>query len=244
MKIKTIVMSVICFLFLNSNVIAQNITLGYVDFPPYEFEENGKPSGMLVEIVKTIFEKADIPLKLKFLPFKRAYEYTKNGTIDGLFNFYKTEKRLEFFDYTDPVIENPLVFFVRKDTIIEFNTFKDLKGLKIGVMRGYTYGTDFDENTLFIKIKANSHEKSFKRLVFGRIDAYLCDKFVGRYIAGNNDYMSELKTLPTPLKVMKGHIGFTKGKHHDLINKINIILSKLLKNGSIEKIIDGSKYKN
>ena len=65
-----------------NSVYAEKITLAYVDFPPYEFEENGKAHGILIRIVETVFKKGNIPLELKFLPFKRAYEYTRNNEID------------------------------------------------------------------------------------------------------------------------------------------------------------------
>lgn len=235
---KTIFLFVVCCLFLAPGVNAQNITLGYVDFPPYEFEDNGKPSGLLVIIVETLFKKADIPLELNFLPFKRAYTATKKGRIDGLFNFYKTEERLAFFDYTEPVIKNPLVFFVRKDSKIKFRKLDDLKGLKVGVMRGYTYGTDFDRNPLFIREATDSHESNFKKLMSGRINAYPCDKLVGIHVAMKNNLMSGLKILPTTLSNMDGYIGFTKGKHQDIIRRINRVILEMKQNGEIEKIIN------
>jgi polar amino acid transport system substrate-binding protein len=213
-KIKIIVFLLILSIpFFAANVRSETITLGYVEFPPYEYQKGGKPVGIQVEIVKTLFKRAGIPLKLRPLPFKRAYEKAKHGEIHGLFNFYKIKKRLPYFDYSEPVIENPLVFFVRKDSNIQFNTIKDLRGLKVGVMRGYTYGEGFDESPLFFRESTNSHLANFKKLLSGRIDAYCCDKLVGIHVARQYNIGSEIKNLPTPLKVMKGHIGFTKGKH-------------------------------
>lgn len=241
---KTVCLLFAWSLFLSPLVYAQNITLGYVDFPPYEFENNGQPGGLLVTIVKTLFGKADIQLELIFLPFKRAFENTKSGKIDGLFNFYKTEERLIFFDYTEPVIKNPLVFFVRKDAIVRFNQLEDLKGLRVGVMVGYTYGMDFDENTTFIRDTASSHGANFKKLVMGRIDTYPCDRLVGIYVAMQYNLMSELKILPEPLNVMDGYIGFTKGKHQETIRKINKVLSVMNQNGEIKQIIDQFFEKN
>lgn len=237
---KTIFLMITCCIFFGSYASAQSITLAYVDFPPYEFEDKGKPSGILVTIVEKLFEKADIPLTLKLLPFKRAYKYVKTGSneIDGLFNFYKTQERLKFFDYTESVITNPLVFFVRKDSIVKFNTLEDLKGLKVGVMRGYTYGTDFDNSTLFSREAANSHKLNFIKLVYGRIDVYPCDQLVGIHVAMKNNLMSELQILTTPLKVMDGYIGFTKGKHSDIIGKINKIIREMHQNGEIEEIFN------
>ncbi len=222
----------------------QVIKLGYVDFPPYEFEHEGKPSGILVDIVNTIFQKADIPVELQLYPFKRAYNSAKVGEIDGLFNFYKTEERLEHFDYTEPVIINPLVLFVRKDSNIDFNNLEDLKGLTIGTMHGYSYGTEFDESTLFFKDSTTSHSANFKKLALGRVDAYPCDKLVGLHVAMKNNYMSELKMLPIPVKVMDGHIGFTKGKHWKIIGKLNEVITDMQQSGEMKNLINQYIEKN
>jgi polar amino acid transport system substrate-binding protein len=230
-----VVWSILIFV---GSVSAQKVTLAYVDFPPYEFEENGKPQGILVKIVERLFEKANISLELEFLPFKRAYIEVKQGKIDGLFNFYKIEERLKYFDYTDAIIENPLVFFVRKDSTLQYKGLKNLKGLKIGVMRGYSYGSEFDNSTFFEKDPSNSHIANFKKLLYGRFDAYPCDKLVGIYVARQNNMMSEFKILPTPLTVMDGHIGFTKGRHQDIIKKINIELKAMQTHGGIDKLIN------
>ena len=227
---------VLCLFFCH-NLEAKILTLAYVDFPPYEFIENGQPRGVLVTIVKRIFIKSEIPIVLKYLPFKRAYEDTKYGRIDGLFNFYKTEARTQFFDYTIPIIKNPLVIFIKNDAKIEFNEIVDLKGLTIGVMRGYTYGTEFDESELFVREPTNSHESNFNKLIARRIDAYPCDKRVGLHIAKKNNLTGKIKILPKPLSIMDGHIGFTKGKHNKVIHKINEVILEMKANGEIDRII-------
>jgi len=236
---KTLFAFVSIFLFWANSVNAQYIVLGYVDFPPYEFkDDDDKPRGMLVTIVQTLFERAEISLVLKYLPFTRAYISTKRGEIDGLFNFYKTENRLDSFDYTEPIIRNPLTFFVQKSSAMQFDKLYDLKGLKIGIIRGYSYGTVFDESQLFIREAADSHESNFYKLMHGRIDTYLCDKLAGIHVATKNNLMSELRILPTPLIVMDGHIGFTKGKHEKVINLIDRIIIAMHRNGEIEKIVN------
>jgi polar amino acid transport system substrate-binding protein len=235
-KIMTLI--ILGTLFSINSTAAREITLGYVEFPPYEYCENGNPVGIQVGIVKELCKRAGISIKLQFMPFKRALEDTKRGRIDGLFNFYKIKERLPFFDYTNPVIENPLVFFVKKDSQLTYNSLEDLKGLKVGVMHGYTYGTGFDQSSLFTRESANHHASNFNKLVRGRINIYPCDKLVGIYVARKNNLMSNLKTLPVPLKVMDGHIGFTKGKHLDIISKINAELEIMKQNNEIKNIID------
>lgn len=56
-------------IFLGGNTVyAEKVTLAYFDFPPYEFQENKAAKGIFVTIVEKIFNKANIPLELKFLP--------------------------------------------------------------------------------------------------------------------------------------------------------------------------------
>lgn len=219
-------------------VYADSVNLIYHTFSPYEFKSKGKPAGIMVNVVQSIFKKADIPLELKFMPFKRALQQVKRGENDGLFILYKTNERMEYFDYTEPLLNSPLVFFVRKDSNIRFEKLSDLKGLKIGIMRGYTYGAKFDNYPDYTLEPADSHESNLKKLMMGRTDAYICDKLVGISTALKENIMSELKTLPVPLKVMTLYMVFTKGKHQDLIDKINPIIKSMTNSGQIDNFID------
>ncbi|MBU1343190.1 MAG: transporter substrate-binding domain-containing protein [Proteobacteria bacterium] len=223
--------------FFERSISAEEINLGYIDFPPYEFREDNQAKGIMVKIVTTLFKRADVSLTLKYLPFKRAYILTKQGEIDGLFSFTKTKERLELFDFTDPIIDNPIVFFVRKDADIQFETLEDLKGLTIGVMRGYSYGPEFDNSPIFIREKSDSHLSNFKKILSARIHVYPCDKLVGLYILNKEKLTSEFRTLSRPLTIKFGHIGFTKGKHDKIIGKINTEIKKMQQDGEVNNII-------
>ncbi|NOX35640.1 MAG: transporter substrate-binding domain-containing protein [Deltaproteobacteria bacterium] len=227
-----------------TDLYARKIELIYVNFPPYEDHVNGKPAGILVRIVEQAFKRADIAYRLTFFPFKRGYNLVKDGKYDGLFNFYKIEKRLAYFDYSTPIIKNPLVFFVRKDSTLRYQSLDDLKGKKIGVMIGYTYGSKFDDDENIIKDAAAEHVHHLRKLVLGRLDAYPCDKMVGIYIARKEGLMGELKILPVPLKIMNGYIGFTKGRHTLVIKKINQQIKYMKNNGEINQIINNYIIRN
>ncbi|OEU65332.1 MAG: hypothetical protein BA863_09610 [Desulfovibrio sp. S3730MH75] len=216
---------------------ASAIRLAYVEFPPYEGYVDGEPKGILIDIVTMAFEQAGIPLELR--PFARAVIEVESGSLDGLFNFYKTEKRLLHFDYSAPIIKNPLVLWVCKESSFrKFESLDDLKDLKVGLMRGYTYGMAFNHHEHIAREFADSHKSNFSKLLFKRIDTYACDYSVGIYTAQKMGILNQLRTLPTPLIMMEGHIGFTKGKHQDVIRKINIQIKKLQESGTINDIID------
>ncbi len=223
-------------LFFPFGLSSAEITLAYVDFPPYEYEENGEAKGIQVEIVEELFERAGVRLNLVYLPFPRAYKKVEEGYMDGLFNFYKTASRMERFDYSAPLILNPLMYFVRKDFPLRIETLEDLRGMWVGVMEGYTYGDHFDNSTHFKKDVAGSHVSNLRKLEAGRIDVYPVDRLVGIYTAHQLGMTNEFNILPDPLVVMEGHIGFTKNRHEHLITKLNEILADMRQSGRIEAI--------
>jgi polar amino acid transport system substrate-binding protein len=213
------------------------VRLVYVDFPPYEQSKDGEPSGVLVEIVRTLFSRAGVPLTLHHFPFKRGYELVRRGNYDGIFNFYRIESRLALFDYSRPITRHPLVLFVKKDSDMVFSHLPDLRGKTIGTMIGYTYGQAFDQAEFFRKDPASEHVHSFRKLLGGRIDAYLCDRMVGLYTARSHGFMQALKSLEKPVEVLEGHIGFTRGKHRDVIAGIDRQIVLMKESGEIDRMI-------
>ena len=211
--------------------------LAYVDFPPYSWQESGRAKGVQVQIVNSIFKNAHIELELIYLPFKRAYQDVKEGKIDGLFNFYQTPERMQWFDYSASFIKNPLVIFKKNNRQIDIN---NLQGLKVGVMRGYTYGNEFDNNSTFTRYIIDSHKSAFLLLKKNRIDIYPCDYRVGNWHIEKLSLQNEIDSITKPLKIMDGHIGFTKGVHQKNIQKINNAIMNIIKSGEIETIIKTS----
>jgi len=228
--IKSMLIATLLLISLN----AFSMILAYVDFPPYSWQENGRAKGVQVQIVGSIFKNAHIELELIYLPFKRAYQDVKEGKIDGLFNFYQTPERVQWFDYSASFIKNPLVIFKKTNRQIDIN---NLQGLKVGVMRGYTYGNDFDNASTFTRYIVDSHESAFLLLKKNRIDVYPCDYRVGNWHIEKLTLQKEIDSISQPLKIMNGHIGFTKGVHQKNIQKINTAIKNMIKSGEIETII-------
>src|SRR3989339_504617 len=213
---------------------AFSMVLAYVDFPPYSWQENASAKGLQIQIVNSIFKNARLELKLIHLPFKRAYQNVKEGKIDGLFNFYQTPERLQWFDYSLGFIKNPLVIFKKTNRQIDINK---LAGLKVGVMRGYTYGSEFDHASNFTRYVVDSHESAFLLLKKNRIDVYPCDYRVGNWHIEKLSLQNEINSISKPLKIMDGHIGFTKDVHQKNIQKINNAIKSMIKSGEIDTII-------
>lgn len=72
-------------LLLSSYTHAQNrvLTVGYVDFPPYQYRDaNGEPAGIFVELTRQVATEAGYGLEFLHLPTARVYYYLEHGGID------------------------------------------------------------------------------------------------------------------------------------------------------------------
>lgn len=239
-----IIISVLILFFSVISARSQEIVkLSTVDFPPYSYSEGQVIKGIEVDIVKKIFDNQGIKYNIELVPFPRALNSVEAGERDFIFNFYKNPDRLKIFDYSDPILENPLVLFVKKDKNIVFTgKIDELKNYNIGTMLGYTYSPEFDkarkEKTLKTE-EVSGHEPNFQKLAAGRIDIYIVERSVGLYIIKKLGLQKEFKYLNVPLKVQQGYMGISKkNPKKALLVKINAGLQALKASGEYQKIFD------
>lgn len=61
----------------------RSLTVGYVDFPPYQFRNaSGEPDGRFVELTRKVAREAGYDLNFLYLPTARVYYYLESGAID------------------------------------------------------------------------------------------------------------------------------------------------------------------
>ena len=78
--------------------------------------------------------------------------------------------------------EGPLVFCKKKGADVSYKTLQDLKPYRIGVVRGYVNTPEFDAADYLRKDIANSDELNLRKLLKGRVDLVVIDKFTAQHI--------------------------------------------------------------
>ncbi len=214
--------------------------------PPHIYRENGISKGIDVDIVKELFERIKVKYEIKHYPWKRAVVNLETGVSDMLFPAFKTEEREKFAYYPEYPIEiMKFSLFVRKDSIFKYEKAEDLKGKKIGLVRGYSAGPVFDEarrKNYFTVEETNSTEADIMKLMSGRIDCFVQQYTVARFLikkAGLSDKIVELKnpvdkTIPTYIIVSRKR---EIENIDELLKKINTALKEMWDDGTIENII-------
>ncbi|MEM7060727.1 MAG: ABC transporter substrate-binding protein [Pseudomonadota bacterium] len=106
------------------------------DYAP--FTTSAKPNGGLAtDIIRSVFREMGHSTQVEFKPWKRGYQDALAGKYLGTFPYAKNQKRLEQFDYSDPLYEVKLYFFAAEGSDVKFESEEDLKDRKFCVPLGY-----------------------------------------------------------------------------------------------------------
>lgn len=124
----------------------KSVTVGSdLTFPPYEFLDDGKPSGVSVEIMEKIGEVQGYKPDWKDTRWANLIPGLKGNKFDILFSsMYITKERLEQIDMI-PYYKTDISLLVRKDSNLMPKGPNDLCGQTVGVMKGTAFATQVQE---------------------------------------------------------------------------------------------------
>ncbi len=201
---KNLLFSVALIIFFAVPVHADNkITLTTLDWEPY-IGQTLENQGYVAEIIREAFKRSGYEVEMKFYPWSRTVHMAKEGQVDGYFPEYFADEVKSYAMFSDPFQGGPIGFFKQKKNKIAYQTISDLKPYIIGVVRNYINTKEFDEADYLNKDAANDDLTNLKKLIGGRIQLMIADKFVGLYLMEKNSLEGrdtiEFMTPPLELK--------------------------------------------
>ncbi len=146
---------------------------GSTQYAPFSFLQDGRPSGQLVERLNEIGQRIDERFDLELLPWPRAMALAGEGG-GGLLGVSWTAERAIRLDYSLPLMHDELRIAVRADSRLQFRGVADLRGLRVGMVRGATGGKAFDDAVAageFQLIRDWNAPQRLRALLAGRLDA-------------------------------------------------------------------------
>jgi polar amino acid transport system substrate-binding protein len=122
------------------------------------------------------------------------------GKYDGSAAAWKDIGREQVLVYSKPYLQNRLILVARKGTDVSAKQAGALKGRRIAIVEGYSYG-DALETSGPTFIRAASEEESLQKVLKGDADYTLMDELVVEYILEHyaNEARTKLAFGPTPL---------------------------------------------
>ena len=239
---------VFAVLLANLALAEQAVLLVGDPWPPYVIGELGEDatSGIAVEIVKTIFAQIDgVTVRFPLVPWKRALREVEEGRSDGIGMLLKTPEREAYMLYTVALVtgEN-LIWSATGETAdrFEWTSIEDLRGLRIGITQGYSYGESLDrsfENGDVVAVSAPTVEHLFELLANGRVDLALANDAVG-YSLARKYPQAVIQPSIRATNSETFYIGISrKSPAVKLVPMINREIDKLRADGSIARIVRG-----
>lgn len=224
---------------------AQTLVLAAADSVPTAYMENGKQTGLLVDVVNEAFKRAGYRVEIKLMPWARCLVEVKDGKIDGIFSVYQTRERQEFLTYAEEVLITQVqAFFVRKDSSITFDgDLNKLSELRIGIINQTSYGPRLDsalEKGLFKKVDAaHSASSNVQKLLHDRIDVIPSYRHVVLGTAKTLGVAGDIRELSPAIEAIPSYLAFSKTRDYPhVISAFNQALHAMKKDGTYDAIFN------
>lgn len=202
--------------------------------------QQGEVKGLGADIVREIAQRLGHEIKIEIFPFKRALRMIETGRADAFIGPYKSKAREKFMVYTQSYFyQDPMAFFVREDDDFQWDgQLSSLLGKKIGLTRGWSYGTEFDQykqrlNTFDI----DNIDASFKMLLFKRIELFASHPRAANQVIDKLNIRGQVKMIMPPIIVNKGYFGFSRKRNlGDFIDQFDSEFNKMVISGEIQQM--------
>lgn len=207
------------------------------NYPPFEFiNDQNKITGFDIDLVQELSKRAGFEYKFVNMSFDGIIPALKAGKIDGVASAMSaTDERRKSIDFTKSYYSTENIYLKKKSNN-KITDKKSLKGKKIGAQLGTVQeiaAKDIDGAKV---VPAEETVPLILGLKAGKMDAVILDSSIGY------GYLKQNPDLVEFFKESDGSEGFSmafdKGKHKELIEKINAALDEIKKDGTYDKLLE------
>lgn len=156
-----------------------NLTYYTESYPPSNYLENGKLTGVSVETLKAIWQQLNIPEQPIYLvPWARGYKIVKNTSNTVLFTMAKTKARTPHFKWVGPLYIAEHLLIARQNFNAKIKTMSDAHKYSIAAIKN-----DISEITLIKEgmpdkniVKVSQLRQGILMLNKGRVDLMIISR--------------------------------------------------------------------
>jgi polar amino acid transport system substrate-binding protein len=244
---KRIVTLIFLIFIVAGSVCAQTLTIYTEEFPPYNFTQQGKISGVSTEVVQHILADAGFKAIFKSLPWDQAYKLAQeqeNALIYSISRRLNREKLFKWIGVLTPATYS--VFAPSSRTDIRINRLDDLKKFKIGTSvddarESYLLGKGFKLSDFQRTAGNNANLVNFQKLVDGRIELWPMPDAVAYYIArqeGRNDPHKVFHKVFALNELSGGYyLAASLNTSNEIVEKIAAALDRYLQTDDYKQVL-------
>jgi polar amino acid transport system substrate-binding protein len=216
-----------------------------LDYPPYEYQEQGEAKGMAVDLVREAFRRLHRDVTVEVVPWPRALMMAKSGKVDGLFTVFRTAERQRYLDYCQEVlIEQTVVPFLRAGAASSpAGGIAGWSGLRVGLVNQISYGPYLDQmihSGAFAKVEwSNNFAEALRKFGLARFDVLLASADVGRYYLRQQGIPGLARQLPQAIERVPSYLAWAATRHlKEWCEPFDRTLAQMKKDGAYQAIVD------
>lgn len=210
---------------------------------PFMYAKDGKAAGIYPALIEAAFKRMNLPVSIQAKPWSKAIQDIDAGTA-GVGGIYKNSDREKKYDYSEQIFVERLVVFFNKANPVNYTRLEDLHGKKVGVLKGWSYGDDFDKAKKGGAITCEEADADSQN--FQKMDQHHLDATVAVFESGTA-LLPKYKSIAyaaTALSRNPTYLTFAKsaGKAA-LIKQFDQAMKDLKASGEVQKIVQAELAK-
>lgn len=188
--------------------LAAEPRLATLEYPPYSSQAQAA-GGSIVELTRSAFATQGYTPEIDFMPWARVRAGLRSGRYQGALALWPEEIKEEQLHASRPLFYSQLGFFVRRDTHVRFADLGDLRGRRVGIVRGYGYPQRILGSGIVTE-EAVDDISNLRKLAARRFDLVLVERLVGEhFLAADGKLHNQLVWQGTELERIPLVVGFT-----------------------------------
>ena len=251
--IATTLASIACFSTFTSCVFfatpTKTVTIGYTDYAPMNYEENGELVGFDTELAKAVFEELGYQVRFKLIDWPNKYSELNSNTIDCVWNGFTANcadddgiQRSDKVDFSYYYMTNAQCV-IRLESTAELASASEFVGKSVAFeasSAGDSYVTAIDGN--IYKKAVASQMDAVREVNAGTSQYAVVDLLLAKSIAGKGDFASVTINESIVIDAEYYAIGFKKGS--ELTALVNEQLVEFAEDGRLAALAEKYSLSN
>lgn len=212
------------------------LIVGFTEYPPMGFMENGEATGFDLDIAKEVCERLGVEPVFQYIDWDAKVMELNGKTIDVIWNGLTiTADREKEILFSKPYFNNRIVIMTLSDKTT--NAIADLASLKVGVEMGSSGQEALEGNAVAASlaelVKFTTITEAVLDLKAGNIDAIVADEIFARYAVSKDP--SAYRIATEVFNSENYGIGF-RMTDKALRDKIDEIIDAMVEDGTAAEI--------
>ena len=223
----------------------EKIIIGYTDYAPMNYMENGKLVGFDTELAEAVAEKLGMDIEFVEIDWSKKYLELDSGAINCVWNGFTANcadddgvQRSDKVDFSLAYMNNAQCVVVKASAVADYTSTEVLAD-KTGAAEDGSAGagkvTEFvaDEDNYIAK---TAQTDALTEVLAGSADFAIVDRTMAEAMVGNGDFASLAIAEEIVIENELYSIGFKKGS--ELTAKVNQALKELAADGTMMELAE------